>query len=612
MDKKTIQKHFDRGDFRAAIKALEASSPSAWRDTMSLRCLRSLNASAKALKLADTLVNQLRERSTPYSTTKSERNNQRRYVALVFAECGQPKKACSILQALIKASPGLAALHQEYAFALNACGQLDLAEKELYKTLQLQPLNARAHAQLARIQCRIGRTQAGYDAYVRAASIEPDNTDHLAHLVYWSNYLSTTTQQSNYQLARLWASKAHASNNRKTVARYQDKHPNQQLRLGLVSSNLCAHAISFFVKPLLRGLNLPQFHITAYHTGTRSDAVTTQIRTLCDAWHDSAKLSSKKLGAQITQDKIDILLDMNGHSTGGRPNVFAQRLAPLQMSWLGYPSTSGLKNMDGIISDRVASPVGLNDDFYSESVLHLPNGFVCYEPLSTAPDVVPANNLNTGKIRFGSFNSLAKISPSTLDCWAAALLAVPNSSICVKRQQLKNEGVRRHFFSEFEKRGISHERVELLTSTHSIEEHLSEYNKIDIALDTTPYNGTTTTLEALWMGVPVLSMQGETQASRVSASILHRLQLSHLATGSAHEFAEQAANLSRDTEQLSALKAGLRKRMQQSVLLDHKKFGRDFGNLLRTQWRAWCQQQSIPTQTATTALNKDTRSEGKL
>lgn len=597
MNKKTIEHSFSRGDFAASLEALKALPPSAWRDTTTLRCLRSLSSNKERGKQATAFAEKLLAQYTegaPYATTRSERNNQRRYIALVLAEQGQAKKACSIMKALVAKSPDLAALQQEYAFALNACGQLDLAEQALYRALALQPSNVRAHTQLARIQCRTGRVRAGFDGYLRAATLESDNPEHHEHLLYWSNYLASTTQQSNYQLARVWASKKNLRNQRTHFTRKADHQSKneaaKQIRLAFVSSNLCAHPVSFFIKPLLRGLDKSQFNITAYHMGDRTDAVSAQIQSLCDKWDDVSRLSTDKLIQKITQDSIDILIDLNGHSAGARLDIFAKRSAPIQMSWLGYPSTTGLANMDFRITDRIADPVGLNDDFYSEQLLRLPNGFLCYEPLSTAPKVAPQLKPEDNSIKFGSFNSLAKISDLSLDSWAAALHAVPNSTICIKRQQLRNQGPKDYLLAEFEKRGIEGERVELLTSTSSIEAHFNEYNRVDVALDTSPYNGTTTMLEALWMGVPVLSLQQNTHASRVSASLLQSLELSHLATTSVQAFAQQAELLTHHRETLLDLKHGLRERMRQSPLLDHKRFGRDFGSTLRQQWRNWCAQ----------------------
>lgn len=589
MDKKQIDKCFNQGDFHRAFEGLEQHPASAWRDTSRLRCLRSMGKNSEALAVADQLQQQLLNGSISYETTRSERNHQRRYIALVFSELGRAKEAADIMQGLVEQSPALAALRREYAYALSNDGQLDVAEQELRRALLLQPDNANAHAQLARIYCRTGRARAGYDSYSRAATLDPDNPDYLTRLIYWSNYLSSTTQQSNYQLTRLWANKAKL-NSQAGNKPLRDINPQRKLKLGFVSADFCAHAASFFVKPLFRGLNKKQFHLTAYSTAPKTDAVTSQIRDLCNDWHDVSNFSTNELATQINDDQIDILIDLNGHSAGNRLSLFANHHAPLQISWLGYPSTTGLKSIDFRITDRVADPVGMHDQFYSEDLLRLSNGFLCYEPLSTAPDIAPTEH--EGAIRFGSFNNLAKISELTLDCWAAALHATPGSTLYLKRQQLGNPEPRQHILDQLSQRGIDESRVITKTSTANIEQHLNQYNEVDVALDTTPYNGTTTALEALWMGVPVISLAGETHTSRVSASILQRLELGHLAVDSVQEFADCAASLAGDSAALAQLKSGLRDRMQQSSLLDFELFGRDFGGALRDAWRAWCQQQT--------------------
>jgi len=588
VDKKEIDQCFNQGKFKAALDGLEQHSPSAWRDTSRLRCLRSMGSNAKALTLANELQQQLLDETGVYNTTRSERNHQSRYIALVFSEMGRAKEAAVIMKDLVEQSPNLAALRREYAYALNSDGQLDIAEQELKKALLLQPSNANAHAQLARIYCRTGRVQAGYDGYSRAASLDPDNPEHLERLIYWSNYLSANTQQSNYQLTQLWAGRAYPNDTR-TSDVSRSTEPNRQLKIGLVSSDFCAHSSSFFIKPLLRGLDRKDFHITGYSVCPKSDAVTAQLKGLCDDWHNCKKSSTEELAAQISADQIDILIDLNGHNAGNRLQVFTKQSAPLQVSWLGYPSTTGLKSMGYRITDRVADPIGVHDEFYSEKLLRLPNGFLCYEPLTTAPDIAPA--AHEGGIRFGSFNNLAKVSDLTLDCWAAALHAAPDSTLYLKRQQLDNEGPRQHLKTQLVKRGIDEARLIMHTSKATIEEHLDEYNQIDIALDTSPYNGTTATLEALWMGVPVISLQGKTHASRVTASILYHLELDEFAVNSVQEFAGGAKKLAQDPAALNQLKSELRSRMQQSALLDYKRFGRDFGNALRGQWHEWCRQQ---------------------
>lgn len=537
-----------------------------------------------------------------YDTNRSERNHQHRYIALVFTELGRAEVAAKIMQGLVEQSPELAALHREHAYALGNCGELDKAEQALQKALLLQPQNATTQAHLARLYCNTGRAQAGYNAFSRAATLEPNNPEYLARLIYWSNYLSTTTQQSNYQLTRLWAALAHPScNDGNAIKRNTD--PNRQVRLGMVSADFCAHASSFFIKPLLRGLDRKDFSIVAYNMAQKDDAVTAQMKELCDRWYDVSKLDDTALRKLVQDDKIDILFDLNGHAKGNRLGLFAQRNAPIQISWLGYPGTTGLKSMDFRITDRVADPVGMHDEFYSESLLRLPNGFLCYEPLATAPE--PQTSNNNGAVRFGAFVSLAKVSDITLDCWAAALHAVPDSTLYLKHQQLVSEATREHFIRKLADRGVNESRIRTKTSTPTIEEHFAEYNHVDIALDTSPYNARTSTMEALWMGVPVITLLGQTHAGRATASILQRLELEHLATESVQRFGDCAQALAEDREKLNALKVGLRSRLQNSSLLDQKRFGRDLGIVLRSEWRHWCQ---LRTTAAPSATSKEATS----
>ena len=590
MERSQIESHFNSGQFTKALQGLESYVESQWRDTTRLRCFRAMGHGKQALKWANELHQRLITNSVPYKLNTSKRNNQLRYIALVFSERGQAKKACDIMQSLCDNSPDVPALHREYAFALTNDSQLDLAEKHLIIALKLQQNNANSHAQLGRIYCRTGRVNDGYSSYSKAATLEPDNPSYIQRLIYWSNYSELTTQQSNYQLTRLWANKAHPGNQAGTNT-WRTANPDRQLKIGFVSSDFCAHAVSFFIVPLLEGLNRSQFHVTAYSDTKKADGVTESIKDLCDLWRDSSKIKDTQLAAQISADQIDILIDLNGHTAGNRLNVFAKHVVPIQVSWLGYPSTTGLRSIGYRITDRIADPTGLNDQFFSETLLRLPSGFLCYKPLSTAPDIAATDN--GGNIRFGSFNNLAKISSLTLDAWAAALHAVPNSTLYLKRQQLINDNSAHFFINEFAERGIGADRLILKTSKAKIEQHLDEYNNIDIALDTSPYNGTTTTLESLWMGVPVISLMGQTHASRVSASILQRLNLNELATKSVVEFAHCAKELSSSDDKLDELRSGLREKMRNSSLMNNSQFAREFGNTIRSQWRDWCHKRNV-------------------
>lgn len=591
MERSQIEALFNRRQYSDVLAQLNAEPASPWCDTVKLRCLRASGSRDQALALAQKLLSAIQNNKTQYPITANEQDEQLRYIALVLAEFGEAKHACDIMQTLSKNKPNIAALHREYAFALSNNDQLDAAQAELSLAIDLQPGNASSHAQLARIYCRTGRVQEGYNSYCRAASLEPNNTSYIQRLVYWSNYADRTTQRSNYQLARLWANRTFP-NNQSGTNTWRTADPDRTLKIGFISSDFCAHAVSFFITPLLKGLAFqPSFHVTAYSNTHNPDAVTETIKSHCDVWRNSAALSDKELAAQIGADQIDVLIDLNGHTSGNRLSIFAKHVSPIQVNWLGYPSTTGLKSIDYRITDDIADPEGRNDDFYSEKLLRLPNGFLCYQPLESAPDIAPSQN--NGITRFGSFNNLAKVTSQTLDAWAAALHAVPDSSLYLKRQQLIHNNARSHIVSELNQRGISEDRLILKTSKAKIEQHLNEYNHIDIALDTSPYNGTTTTLEALWMGVPVISLTGNTHASRVSASILSRLNLAGLTCSNTRSFANTAQKLSKNTQFLSQLRSSLRDTMSQSALMNEQQFAAEFSAALRTKWQDWCHERNI-------------------
>jgi len=452
-----IENLYRSGKLKQALAGLDSCEPSPWSDTTKLKCLRSIGGK-QAHKFATQLHDRILDNTSPYPLTTSERNNQLRYIALVYAEHGDSKLACLILKPLCKQSPNVASLFREYAFALFNDGQLDLAEKNINHALELEPSNAKAHAQLARIYCLTGRLDSGRHAYARAATLDPMNPSYLQRILYWNTFSERTTQQSSFQMARLWAEQAYPGNHAGTN-NFSTVEPDRVLKIGFISPDFCAHAVSFFITPLLEGLDRTRFHVSAYSDTRKPDAVTESIKALCDDWCDSARMSDADLAAQIAGDQIDILVDLNGHSMGNRLGVFARHdaPAPIQLSWLGSPSTTGLKSIAYRITDRISDPVGLNDEFFSEQLLRLPNGFLCFKPLASSPDINPSDN--QGTIRFGSFSSLAKISSITLDCWAAALHAVPNSTLFIKRQQLVNKQARRHLANQFSERGIPAERL---------------------------------------------------------------------------------------------------------------------------------------------------------
>lgn len=581
-NKSSIETLLGAGKKQAALEQIELMKPGPWRDTNKLKILRALNHHKELLDFAERLHASIEQNELPYEIDETESNHLRRYLAITFSEHGKSNLACQIMAELIEAKPDLAALRREYAFALS--GNLDHTEAEVHlrTALELEPGYARSYAQLARLCLRNGRTDEGIRYYMRAAALDPENLNYLQRMLYWSAYSSHYGAEHSFQLARLWAVRNAA--NRSAEALTTSTSPQiERIKIGFVSSDFYAHPISFHLLPLLQNLDRSDFHISMYSDCRKPDKVTTEMQSLCDNWHNCTALSDRKLAEQIERDQINVLVDLNGHGPDNRIDVFAMQSSAATLSWLGYPASTGLDRNSYRITDRSADPVGLHDSVYSEKIIRLRSGYSSFQPHPDSPDV----QLNpVGEVlRLGSFCSLSKLSTLTLDAWCAVLRRVPNSTIYLKRKELQDVSSQEHLLQRFNNRGIVKERIIFASSKPTIAEHLSEYSKIDIALDTFPCNSPTTALEALWMGVPVLTLVDESRASRRTSSILARLELNDFAAESLDGFAEQASSLFADVPALNTLKSGLRERMRNSALLDHEEFAYEFGFEVKKIWR---------------------------
>jgi len=545
-----IQQLIQKGQYSSALKKLNAlDNDVVWKNSLILHSLRLSNQREKAVKLAEKIY-----------SSKQQDTNTLYHVALIFSENNKVDDALKVLKGLIIKHPDNSELKKSYATILSANNELDLAQETFREVLKLNPSDAVAYSQLGRILCRTGRVEEGLQNFQSASRLNPNDPKYLQRLAYWSNYSDKKTTQANSLLAKLWATRAFPNSDQGSDS-WRFANPNKPLKIGFLSSDFCKHAISFFITPLLKHINRDGFKVIAYSNVKKPDEVTDAIKKHCDVWNDIANLSDENLSAQIGADQLDVLIDLNGHTANNRLAVFSQHIVPIQINWLGYPATTGLKSMHYRITDNIADPDKEQDKYYTEELIRLPNSFLCYEPHSKSPSIKKTKK--TGSIRFGSFNNLAKISSKTIDAWAGVLDAIPNSTLYIKRQQLINKSVKQHLIKEFQQRGIDSDRLILKTSKAKIEQHLAEYNKIDIALDTTPYNGTTTTLEALWMGTPVLTLTGETHASRVSASILSQLDLPELVSDSVDEFIEKAVKLN-NNKALASFSKEIREKMKKS------------------------------------------------
>jgi len=427
------------------------------------------------------------------------------------------------------------------------------------------------------------------DILRRAIANDPSPADAA-----WHNYLFSMHYAPDYDPAfgaaehKRWGTLVAGMVRRDPRPFAGPRDPEKKLTVGFVSPDFCAHPVATFLGPLFDGIDRSRFGIVALAQQTVRDETTARLQARTERWIEIQNMSDQAALDAARAVPVDILIDLAGHTSGNRLGIFARRAAPVQVTYLGYPATTGLGEIDYRLTDAWADPVGIAEAHYAERLYRLPQGFLCYRPPASAPAVVASPAAAKGFVTFGSFNNLAKLTDRTIADWATVLSRVPESRLVLKSRPLGDDGTRERIAARFAAHGIGAERLNLLGRLASAESHLAAYGQIDIALDTYPYNGTTTTCEALWMGVPVLTIAGRGHVSRVGVSLLRAIGMDELIAGTPSAYIERAVTLALDRARLAALRAALRPAMQQAPLMDAAAFCRKFETALRDMWRRWC------------------------
>jgi predicted O-linked N-acetylglucosamine transferase (SPINDLY family) len=359
--------------------------------------------------------------------------------------------------------------------------------------------------------------------------------------------------------------------------------PARPLRVGFLSPDFRLHSVAYFLAPLLRALDREWFEPVAYANVTRPDAVTAQFQAEVALWRETAHLDDRALAELVAADGVDILIELAGLTRDSRLLACAGKPAPIQVSWLGYPNTTGLPQIDYRITDWIADPEGA-DDLYSEVLIRLPRCFLCYAAPERAPPVAMPPVIENGFATFGSFNNLAKVNRSVIGLWSEVLRAVPTSQLLMKATGTSDPAAQEHLREAFAAAGIAPERIRFAGYAPTPRDHLLTYSQVDIALDTFPYNGTTTTCEALWMGVPVVTLQGDRHASRVGASLLQAIGFTAGIAQSAGDYIETAKLLAQNPSLLAGARRNLRADLARSPLTDQAGFAAVFQQALRAVW----------------------------
>ena len=499
---------------------------------------------------------------------------------------GKVDAAVESFRQAVRFAPDFVEAHHNLGCALQFQNNLEEAIACFRTALRLSPDFVRSYNDLANTLNSQGLHKEAEASYQQALRIKPEFSEARSNLLFCLNY-HPSDPRALLEEHRRWG-EIHRHSLTRVTTPSSPPDPERRLKVGYVSPDLRAHSVAFFFEPLLAHHDPARVEAFCYANVDHPDNITAHFRAIAPHWRDIHGLSDEQAAALIRQDGIDILVDLAGHTQGHRLPVFARKPAPIQVTYLGYPNTTGLTTIDYRFTDALADPPGETEQFHTEQLVRLPHGFLCFRAPDDAPPPTPPPCLTAGHITFGSFNNLAKVTPEAVADWTQLLHAVPGARLILKNKSLHDTSTVTRFQTLFAGHGIGPERLELLGYLPRVEDHLTLYGRIDIALDTFPYNGTTTTCQALWMGVPVITLAGQTHAGRVGVSLLTQVGLAEFIASDREDYIAQSVALARDPDRLTQRRSTLRAQMQVSPLCDGPSFARDVEAAYRTMWRGWC------------------------
>lgn len=497
---------------------------------------------------------------------------------------GRVAEAILCYERALRLRPDFAEAHNNLGIALKDQGRMPEAIAAYERALQLRPDYPEAHDNLGNALRTHGRIVEAVECYRRAVELWPNNAEAHSSLVYSLHFCPGIEARTLYEEHRRWDRQFAEPLARLILSHPNEPIPERPLRIGYVSPDFRDHVVGRGLLPLFRAHDRRQFEIVCYSGVTRPDALTELFRSHAEAWRDVADRTDEQLARVVREDRIDILVDLTLHMVGNRLLVFARKPAPIQVTFSGYPGTTGLSAIDYRLTDPYLDPPGLHDDHYAEESVRFFDSFWCYDPLEREPVVNPLPALANGFVTFGCLNHFGKVNRPVLRLWAKVLQAVAGSRLLL----LTPEGPQRQStLDQLSEEGVSPERVTFVGHLPR-QAYLGFYHHIDIALDTFPYNGHTTSLDSLWMGVPVITLVGQTVVGRAGLSQLTNLGLPELIAGTQEDFVRIAIDLAGDLPRLRDLRATLRGRMEASPLMDVERFARGIEDAYRGMWQRWC------------------------
>lgn len=505
-------------------------------------------------------------------------------LGLVLQAEGHVREAVACYRRAAALKPDHAAIHASLAEALKSLDLVDQAIVANRRALALRPRDPSLHNALGVALKDQGRLDEALENFRTAISIDPGQVGAHSNLTYSLSFHPGYDARAIAEEAWRWRER-HADPLVHMVPNDNDASLDRRLRIGYVSPDFRGHCQAFFTLPLLKNHDRENFEIFCYSNVPASDPVTDRIKSVADEWRHISTLNDGAAAALVREDRIDILVDLTMHMAENRLRLFAHKPAPVQVSWLAYPGTTGMTTIDYRISDPYLDPVDEPTSDYSEKTLRLPDTFWCYHPLTQEPEVNALPALRKRHVTFGCLNNFCKVNDAVLDLWARVLRNVDGSRFLLLAPRGE---ARRRVRDAFDAAGVDPARIAFVERM-SRPEYLASYHGIDLCLDSVPYNGHTTSLDSFWMGVPVLTLLGRTIVGRAGLCQAMNLGLPELITTDEEQFVRRAVQLAADWPRLARLRASLRARMEQSPLMDAPRFARNLEAAYRSVWRTWCE-----------------------
>jgi len=505
-------------------------------------------------------------------------------LGVVAHQTGRHESAVELMRRAATLAPDNPAIYSNLGNLFNEQGQLDEAQTCLERALALDPYFAEAHTNLGNLLKYRGQLDDALACYRRALVLWPERADIHSNLVLGLYYRPVHETGAIEAEQRRW-NEHHAQPLAQSILPYvNDRSPDRRLRIGYVSPDFCDHVVGLNLLSLLQRHRHEHFEVFCYAHVMAPDHLTEKFRACADRWHDIVPLAEADLAELVRRERIDILVDLALHTAKNRLLAFARKPAPVQVSFAGYPGGTGMEAIDYHLTDPYLEPPGPGHDRGADAPWRLPDSFWCYEAQSTGLPVKPLPASANGHLTFGCLNHFCKVNDAVLRLWTRVVSAIPGSRLLLLASESSH---RRRILEVLASAGVHPDRVEFVSRQPRLD-YLALYQRIDLGLDTFPYNGHTTSLDSYWMGVPVVTLVGPTVVGRAGWSQLSNLGLTELAARTEDEFVRIACTLARDLPRLAGLRAGLRTRMQCSPLMDAPRFTLAIEDAYRTMWREWC------------------------